>query len=259
MEVFSILALVFTSYFQVQSKKDDPSSAPASPNFEDSLKKDLWAYFDFNNSNLSDLSGKNHHMVAVNGLKFGYDRWGNDNNALEFDGINDYAVIDSGRVFPEGNFTVSMLVMVKSAYGRIFQKGNITDAKGASFGLGFDDTNNNGYLVFNISKDNNICTVTTDGTNSSPLNVAKVIRPYAWYNVVIQHINGVEKVYYNGMLMASQPTPNLTFKNCTSAPFNFGIWWLGDVHPFNGKLDDLRIYNRALSENEIKYLFSRLP
>ena len=140
-----------------------------------------------------------------------------------------------------------------------FQKTNITDAKGASFGLGFDDASNNGQLVFNISKDNNICSVLTSAANSTPLNIARVIQPYSWYYIVIQHVKGVEKVYYNGNLIASQPTPNSTFKNCTNAPFNFGIWWLNDLHAFNGKLDDIRIYTRALSENEVKHLYSRLP
>lgn len=233
---------------------------PVAPNFEDSLKNGLWAYFDFNNGNFSDLSSKSHNMVGVNNIKFGVDMWGNENNCLEFDGYNDYAVIDSGKKFPEGNFTISFLVMSKTNFGRIFQKANFNDAKGASISFGFDHNSNNpNKFVFNISKDDNVCNVFTDISNSSPLYISKQIYPYSWYQVTAEHVNGMEKVYINGKLVGAQPTPNATFKNCTSAPFYLGMWWLQDIQAFAGKVDDLRIYTRALSEDEIKYIYDRLP
>src|SRR5687768_14884009 len=116
LSVFSLFLIVFL--FSC-NKNTDPVTVPVA-NYEDSLKVGLWAYYNLNNGNFSDLSGENHHMTGANGIRFSYDTWGNTNNALEFDGLDDYAVIDDGKQFPEGNFTVSFLVMPKTIIGRIF-------------------------------------------------------------------------------------------------------------------------------------------
>jgi hypothetical protein len=243
--------------------KNDPVPPPPPPppvaNYEDSLKNGLWAFFDFNNGNYSDLSGKNHHMVGANGLQFGFDTWGTINNALEFDGFDDYAVIDSGKNFPEGSYTVSFLMMPQDIRGRIFQKANYFDGKAASFGFGFDQDLGTQKLHYYVSDDNNVCNTFTTTTNASILPVNKTIYPYAWYFVVLQHVNGMEKVFINGSLVASQATLNSTFKNCTTAPFYLGMWWLQDRRSFSGKIDELRIHTRALSDNEVRYLYDRLP
>lgn len=260
--LFLSFAIILLSVLLIQCKKEaseTPRNESSTANYEDSLKNGLWAYFDFNNSNFNDLSGKGHHMTGVNGIGFSYDTWGNTNNALEFDGSDDYAVIDSGKNFPEGDFTVSFLMMPKSNAGRIFQKANFNDSKGASFGFGFDQDFGTQNLHFYIGNDNDICNTFTSQSNSTLLPVNKVIYPYAWYLVAIQHTNGVEKVYINGSLVASQTTPNKNFKNCTSAPFYLGMWWLQDRRSFSGKIDELRIHTRALSEKEINFLYERLP
>lgn len=237
-----------------------PPAPPAAPaaNYEDSLKNGLWAYFDFNNGSFNDQSNKNHHMAGFNGVGFSFDTYGNANNALQLDGVDDYAVIDSGKQFVEGSFTVSFLMMPKSNFGRIFQKANFNDAKGAAFGFGFSDISSQN-LDFYVANDNNLCNNITSPSTLSTVTVPKVIYPNAWYQVALQHVNGVEKVYINGELAASRTTPNNTFKNCSTAPFYLGMWWMQDKKHFGGKIDELRIYTRALSDNEIRYLFTRLP
>jgi hypothetical protein len=255
---FVVALIAFSSLMFTQCKKecDPPAPTPPPPNYEDSLKRGLWAYFDFNNSNFNDLSGKNHNMAGFNGAKFGIDTWGNENNTLQLDGADDYALIDSGKVFPDGNFTVSLLMMPANTYGRVFQKANPADAKGASMGLGYDDAGQN-VLVFNVTKDNNICTTLTDLSNSTPLFLTKKTFANAWYYVVFQYINGTQKVYINGTLAGSQTNTTTSFKNCPNAPFYFGRWWNNDVHAFGGKIDELRIHTRALTEEEIKFLYSK--
>lgn len=233
-------------------------SIPVVENIEDSIKNGLWAYYDFNSNSFSDKSGHNRNIDGYNNIRFGYDAWGLESNALVFDGVNDYAVIDSGRYFPEGDFTISFMMKANQSYGRIFQKANFNDARGASFGIGFDEAQFTNRFVFNISKDNNVCSNYTDINNSTPLFISKVFYPDAWYFVTVMHQKGIEKVYINNVLVGSQQTPNLSFKNCTTAPFYLGMWWLQDTHHFNGKVDELRIHTRALTEKEISYLYGKL-
>lgn len=266
MQKIKLLAALFLcAAFLVKCDKEEaPEPTPSTPppataNYEDSIKNGLWAHFSFNNGSFNDQSGKSHHMTGANGIQFSFDQWGNDNSALEFDGQNDYAVIDSGKLFPEGNFTVSFLVMPKANTGRIFQKANFNDAKGASFGFGFDQDLGTQKLHFYVSSDNNVCNTLTSVSNATILPLNKVIYPYAWYQVVLQHVNGMEKLYINGTLAASKATPNSTAKSCPAAPFYLGMWWLQDGRYFSGKIDELRIYTRALNDQEVKYLYDRLP
>ena len=230
---------------------------------EDNLLKGLWGYYNFDNGNFNDFSGKGHHMRGANGVSFGVDRSGNNNNALQFDGVNDYAVIDSGRIFPSGNFTVAFSMLSGNQQGRIFQKADYTTARGASLGFGFEDNTNSHKLDFYVSSDSNICSDYTTSANITLLRSDTVISTNTWLHVVIQYVNGVEKVYFNGELFATKLTPNKqAFNYCTTAPLYLGIWWLesGDPYlPFNGKIDDLRIYTRDLSGTEVRYLYNHLP
>ena len=74
--------------------------------------------------------------------------------------------------------------------------------------------------------------------------------------VVIDSENSVLKLYLNGNLVGTDTT-------LRNAPSDMGVtdqnWlgrsqWSADGY-FDGMLDDFRIYNRALSDGEIKYIF----
>ena len=246
--ILLIIPFVFS-----QCKKDESTPTPPEPNYADSVKRDLWGYYNFN-GDLSDKSGNNHNCVGYNGIQLTYDIWGNDASALNFNGINNYATIEDGKNFPDGDFTISFLAMPISTTGRIFQKTNISNAKGASFGIGFNQDAGSPTLVFNISKNENVCDAYTDLSNSTPLYITNALKPYAWYYVTCKFENDVQKVYYNGQLVASQDRSGLATVFCADAPFHLGIWWLNDLQSYSGKLDELRIYKRGLSEDEIKYL-----
>lgn len=253
------VALFFFPILLLNCKKEETESPQTGAvNYEDSLKKGLWAYFDFNSGYLGDHSGNNLHLKGFNGLGFSYDLWGNHDNALEFDGIDDYAVIEAGKNFPEGDFTISFLMMPKLTSGRVFQKADFNDARGASFGFGFDPNPASQKINYEVTNWPELCTTQHSPSNTTVLSLKKTIHPYAWYLVTIQHTNGLQKIYINGLLTATKPTLNKTVKTCTTAPFYLGMWWLQDKQPFAGKIDELRIYTRALSDKEIWYLFARL-
>jgi hypothetical protein len=230
--------------------KKEPSTE-SSPDIEKQLKEKLWAHYPLNNDIL-DKSGNNRILTPIGGLGLSYDMWGKENSCLKFDGINDYAVIEDGKNFPEGDFTVAIKFNGTTLNGRLFQKVDYTNAKGASFGLGFAFPGGN-FLHYAISKDVNICNGFTEFNTLDLLKTNNLLAD-AWYHVVIAHEAGTQKLYLNGQLISSQKSGLPTFKNCISASFNFGIWWAGDPNHFTGKLDDIRIYTRALNEDQIAYL-----
>ena len=57
----------------------------------------------------------------------------------------------------------------------------------------------------------------------------------------------------NGNLVAQQTLSGVVI--CDTDPVRLGTWWKGDPLYFDGLLDEFRVYNRALSDNEVKQLY----
>jgi hypothetical protein len=230
--------------------------APA-PNYAETVKMGLWAYYPFTNQSFGDSSGNNRVMRGVNGIQFGSDRNNNPGSALAFDGVNDYSVVDAGVNFPDGDFTVSLWMNAqKTINGRIFVKGNYNDARGVTTTFGFDDDNQTSKLLFTINNSPDLCSTTPANTELTYLNSNVTITQPQWYFVVVSHSKGIERCFINGQLVATMPTVVQRIRNCTTAPFYFGIWWLQDLRPYFGRLDNVRIYTRELSDGEIQYLYN---
>jgi hypothetical protein len=228
---------------------------PSAPNYAESVKMGLWAYYPFTNQSFGDSSGNNRPMHGVNGIQFGADKNNNAGSALAFDGVNDYSVVDAGVNFPDGDFTVSLWMNAqKTINGRIFVKGNYNDAKGVTTTFGFDDDNQTNKLLFTVNNSPDLCSTTPANTELTYLNSNITISQNQWYFVVVSHAKGLERCYINGQLVATMPTIVQRIRDCTTAPFYFGIWWLQDLRPYMGRIDNVRIYTRELSDGEIQFL-----
>jgi hypothetical protein len=242
-----------TALCLIQCKKNKIIVNNPAVNYADSVKANLWARYTFSNS-LADSSGSNHVLTPMNGVALGSDKTGAANSALLFDGTNDFAVIDDGKSFPEGSFTVSLWMNPsKTTGGRIFNKADFNNGTSPTINMGFDDDNANNRLSFSMSNSTTCNTLWTPGsaTNLLPPNV---FTPNTWYHLVTQHKDGMLRMYINGQLIGATATPRASFTACSNAPWYFGIWWTGGMFPYKGTMDNIRIYTRAISENEIKWL-----
>lgn len=82
--------------------------------------------------------------------------------------------------------------------------------------------------------------------------VESTILAAKWYHVVATYDRNQVKLYLNNVLVATK-TYN---QSITVNPNNLLIGNSGYVNEyFNGKIDQLRIYNRAISENDVKALY----
>lgn len=79
-----------------------------------------------------------------------------------------------------------------------------------------------------------------------------------WHHIVAL-FNGKEqkvRVYVDGVLIhISLKLRGNSMADCGDSELQIGRWWHMDARNFSGLLDDLRIYNRALTEAEIKLLY----
>jgi len=78
----------------------------------------------------------------------------------------------------------------------------------------------------------------------------------SWYHVVAKRGNNKVYFYINGIEQASKPDSLYSIKSNTQT-LKIGRYWT-DISNFyfNGLIDDVRIYNRALSDAEIQAIYN---
>ena len=210
------------------------------------------AYFPFNGNSLDESNNGNDGRVY--GAILTNDRFGNNSSAYNFDGINDYIEIahsDSLRFGTE--LTISAWVKISSVTGetqRIVTKwsngSNNLDQQ--VFLLDYRTTNEHG-IAFNFANSGEHF---HHLTQFQPINIADEV----WHFIATTYDGHYAKMFLDGKLI-SEELVMVVAPNATSRIYIGGG---GSRHPmpiymFKGAIDDLRIYNRDLSEDEIQALY----
>jgi hypothetical protein len=222
------------------------------------LKRGLVAYFSFVNGNLSDSSGYGNNIIFNNATKT-TDRFGNPNNAYLFNGTSSYMQIKNSSSLNPDSITIYAIVNVNGFYSgtcsgnNIVTKGDHDDINGFyllqftdySVVCGIPNLNNE---TFGGSFGNNIPKGTAAGINS-----VTPIKKGQWYYVAFTYDHSVAKMYINGDLV------NSASKDANFTANSKDVFIGRDessLYPyyFNGTIDEIRIYNRALSACEISCL-----
>jgi regulation of enolase protein 1 (concanavalin A-like superfamily) len=91
------------------------------------------------------------------------------------------------------------------------------------------------------------------GRNGSTVSTGDAVLPEGeWEHVLVTFDSARVRIFVAGELRGSGDT--FSFGTDTEANVQFGCGQVNGGNPFNGALDEVRIYNRALSSFEIKYL-----
>ncbi len=212
----------------------------------------LVAFYPFN-GNADDASGNGHHGQVLNGLSLTTDRFGNANAAYAFDGVDDYIRITDNGAFSTPQFSIVLWFQSASdQLQNLVAKREFTTpgAGGAQYQFFIN------YPPFpgigsNVVGNNSTC---TSLSTTSYLNTGDWICRSKWHCAVITFDGARHKVYIDGVLRKNEATPFSALLSCNSE-LRFGNWWQGDLIPYNGKMDDIRWYNRALNEAEATALF----
>lgn len=119
-----------------------------------------------------------------------------------------------------------------------------------SYGLQFFNTTVNSRFALSIGNGTGVGSyVNLEATNASSLNV--------WHHVCGTYDGATMRIYVNGVLENSNSIAATIVYN--TQPLAIGRW-LGntlETEGFTGQVDDIRIYSRPLSGNEIRLLASR--
>jgi hypothetical protein len=215
----------------------------------------LWAYFPVYNGTVGDSSGNGHTLTLQNGVSYGLDTWGNPQGALSFGGGSQYAEIADGVNFTPDSFSVSLFFKPEASTGMLFSKINWNTGLGETFHFGVDGRTDKDSLTF-IMPSNQSALCTSPGTSAIVTESPVLWNVGVWNQAVATYANNMMRFYINGVQVDSATTTE-SVNWCDAAPFILGNWWAEDMEPtFVGEMDEIRVYNRLLSNQEIKFIFN---
>ncbi len=193
----------------------------------------LVAWFPFN-GNAYDYSGNNNHLTNY-GASLTNDRFNNYNSAYNvqsYSGLRKTTPISNGV-----NVTYSFWVYASSSGANIIAE---TNSPLTSNGL-------------NCLIQNYIPKICTQGVAANVTNATATIGQNTWYFIVLTKQGTQFKLYINGIL-TSQGSSNMnSFNSSTNFFISAGVSNSGG---FSGNIDDVGIWNRALTQTEITTLYN---
>ncbi len=207
----------------------------------------LVAYYPFN-GNANDESG-NGNNGTVNGATLTTDRKGNTNSAFNFDGTSSYIIIQDFNISQN---TVSYAFWVKSNSNQgvpiISKHGDITNVE-VLISIQTDGKYDYEWTINDQYYDSGILTNYYAGNDGKGL----ALPSDNWDFIVITYSGSKMSFYLNNILINSGNASGAIADNIV--PLYIGTY-VNLIKFFNGKIDDIRIYNRALIETEILQLYN---
>jgi len=198
------------------------------------------------NGNAQDGSGNGNNGSLQNGVSITSDRLSNSNSAYDFDGINDQIeVSNSSSISPNQYVSVNVWI-----YPRAYEDNKHCVSKGShinltyrSFGiLGPESNSKAKFFVSNGTNEQGISTFTTLSLNQ-------------WHQITGVYDGSSLKIYVNGALDNQLNFTGLINQNSEPLLFGSHKYYSFSDYWFNGKLDDIGIWNRALTPQEITNLY----
>jgi hypothetical protein len=202
--------------------------------------KQLHTHFTFEEVSdlvVTDVSGNGHNGTLINGPVLVSGKQG---NAMSFDGVNDYMELPTGAVQDLSDFTIATWVYWNAArtWERIFDFGSNT-----GYYMMLTPRAGDGKARFAIT--------TAANYGESVIASTAALPTGRWVHVAVTLSGSTGTLYIDGSAVGSS-------SNIPLAPFRLGVGaqhWIGrsqyaDPY-FNGKIDDFRIYNGALSATEV--------
>ncbi|MFA5174575.1 MAG: LamG domain-containing protein [Candidatus Pacearchaeota archaeon] len=204
-----------------------------------------WRMDDLNSSgDVVDYIGTNNGK-RVNAMQTASGKMG---KAMSFDGVGDWLITSPILFYNTENYTYSFWVKRNTTtnYEGILEIGSYVSGKGISITIGsYELGEATKVYISNIKREEYINSVAGIGTD--------------WTYIVVRYTgNDKADIYINGELDTNQG--NLGFM---SSSILLGAYLGGNVEDFysdvnylNGKLDDVMIFNRSLSVEEIQALYA---
>jgi formylglycine-generating enzyme required for sulfatase activity len=246
--------LGFRVVLEIPFRAQPDTIAAKTKSLPPSLQQGLVAYYPFN-GNANDESGNGHHG-EVHGAVPSPDRHGNTDQAYLFDGVNDGIQITESASLGPRLITLSAWMRTNSL-GTLFYKARFQDAVAEQYALHISLPESGKQfpsLRFSIKRNSN----GRPGFGWQRAFSRDHVNTNNWMMVTATFDGLAQRIYINGELNGINDMESLGESGIDDLAGNtlqIGQGWSVDKRYFNGSLDDIRIYNRALSAAEVKALY----
>ena len=186
-----------------------------------------------------DASGNNNHGTLVSGATgtnttptMMWDKGGKKGGAMEFDGVDDYIYIDKNIFNGLSGYTVSMWINRNPGVVNYLFSGSSGFPHMWDFGA--------------------LSGIRFKSSGADPNYITTPLADSTWYNIVVSQNGNSATWYVNGKKNKEPEASSL-------ATYNTGVYFGSnfDASSFwGGKIDEVKIYNYALGEDEIKTLYN---
>jgi hypothetical protein len=209
------------------------------------------------NGNATDLSGNSRNGTTYNTTST-IDRFGNVNSALLFNGSNSWVGLPNNTPIwlSQNDFTVSAWVR----FDRAPLSSSHDFVLNCAFTYWGTQSACTGYNLFRNWGDGKARFQLETATTNANLNSSYALGQNEWYHLVGVRNGDVQQMYIDGLLNVSQaiPTESIQFNQLYSISVEIGRLSNGGYGSYSlcGAVDDVRIYNRALSSAEVQQLYN---
>lgn len=207
------------------------------------INEGLIAYYPFN-GNANDYSG-NGNNGTVYGAQLTSDKNGKHNAAYTFNGVNDFIKVPTSTSLE--NFDKEITISAWININKWFNSGSV-----GYFPIleKSDESSIGGLMNLHINTSTGIQSIYRG--NIAYNNYKIPLNQWVYVSFVCK--NNTAYFYIDGNLIGKkQMNGNYSYKK--NSPLIIGKDIPGLVEYANGKIDEIRIYNRALSDSEIKFLY----
>jgi hypothetical protein len=206
------------------------------------LDRGLVAQYLFNNT-VEDASANNNDGMEFGGLKYVEDRFGNKCGALHFNGTNAYVVIPNSKSIASPKKELSVAVWFKL-------EAEPSGLKWLTVCCKSDlkpETPNSPQYRFQATRVT--VSINTDFTE----NINKDFPYNRWMHYVLVYDGNSVKSYLDGVKYFDFPYSKPFTPNNNALEIGRDI--PGELEFFKGAFDDLRIYNRGLTDKEVEEIY----
>ena len=211
--------------------------------YSQSLTDSLRAYYPFS-GNTNDESGNGLHGTEYYGAAYSVDRFESPDSTFLSDGISSYFTTPINDTMLDSSFTLSFWTNLEyKALQSIF--------------VWYNNDNDNVYKVHLLIYDNGKLEFHLKDFGEEA-DYTRIYLPdinfNTWENLTFSYDNGLWKYYINGEFIQefTKVISQLTYSKifwCTHEPIT-------NTYCLNGKIDDISVYNRVLTESEINQLYA---